>query len=258
MTRNPSTSIDHRPGRSAIRRRIALMATGATVCALAGTIASGLGSPPSTDAATANGLSGLPSDFPSGTPALPEFPSIPSVLLSSVTPGRAESGSASAQFDGKGGVVVPGASGGLPAAGLPSGGGLPGVGGTGLPPLPTSLGSVPLPATGLPVPPVLSGVPSVPGLPAGLQPNLPSAVPAGLPPGLPSLPGLASIPGVPSLPVGSLGGSGGKANCVSTPPVPAGPLGSLPVTGTGTGSVTSPIGGITVSVSTSGATVCTG
>ena len=88
MTRNPSTSIESRPRKSAVRRRTAFVAAGAAVCALAGTFAAGLGSPVSTDAAAANGISGLPSGFPSGTPALPEFPSIASVLLSSLIPGH--------------------------------------------------------------------------------------------------------------------------------------------------------------------------
>src|SRR5665213_385236 len=231
MTRIPSTSIDLRATKGVIRRRTALVAAGAAVCALAGTVAGGLGSPGSSDAAAVNSTPGLPSGFPSGTPSIPGLPSIGGILLSSLTSGHQSSGSGSAQFDSTGAVSSPTLPGGLPATGLPSAGSLPGVGSSGLPPLP---------ATGLPIPPLGSGLPSVPGLPTGL--------PAGLP----------AIPACLRSPLGGLGGSGGAANCVTTPPLPASPLGSLPVNGSGTGSATSPLGGVTIAVSTSGATVCAG
>ncbi len=220
----------HGPGTKAARRRVALVTVGAAVCALGGAALGGFGSPTASVASASGITPGLPSGFPSGTPALPGFPSSAEALASGLTSGHHASGSVSAHGNGASGNASAGTTGGLPSAQLPS------TGGTGVTSLVPTGG---LPAVGgasLPVPTSVPGVPSLPVSP-----------PAGLP----------AIPAVPSLPVAGLVPTGGSApTCVSTPPVPASPLGALPVTAGGSGSVTSPIGGISVTVSTSGATVC--
>jgi len=246
------------PGGTAPRRglrRVGLFTTGAALCALAGSLAGGLGSAPASDAAASTVL-GLPSGFPSGLPAVPEFPAIAGLLLSRVAPGQSGAGTGAVGVSGTGRVSSTGSTGGLPPTGLPSIGsagipttlpvpvsGLPGAGGAGLPPIPSG-GIPPLPTTGLPIPPVGSVLASIPGVPA-----LASGLPSGIP-------GLPTLPPLPPLPVGGLGG--GVPPCVSTPGLPASPLGSLPATGGGSVSASSPLGGVTVTASTSGATVCAG
>jgi hypothetical protein len=228
----------HRRGTRTARRRVALVTAGAAVCALGGAALGGFGGVTQSLASASGITSDLPSGFPSGTPALPQFPTLAELLTSGLPSGQPVNGSASAHGNGASGSASVDTTEGVPSTQLPS------AGGTGVPSLAPSGG---LPAVGgasLPIPTSAAGVPPLPVSP-----------PAGLP-AVPAIPGLPSLPVPVPIPLPS--GASGAPTCVSTPPVPASPLGASPVTAGGTGSLTSAIGGITVSASTSGATVCAG
>ena len=236
----PATTGHERDPRS-MRRRMAVVGAGVAVCALGGVALAGLGGATGGVASASGIVPTLPSGFPSGTPGLPDFPPSVAALTAALTSVRPVTGQVTAHGNGAsvsasarstGALLpVPGRTGGVtgvtslvPTAALPAAG------------LPTTGG------TALPIPP---SAPSVPSLPVSQ------------PAGLPAVP---TIPGVPSLPVAALVPTGGgtATTCVSTPALPASPLGAVPVSAGGTGSLSAPLGGVDVTVSTSGASVCAG
>ena len=81
----PEVEAGHGHNARAARRRVALVTAGAAVCALGGAALGGFGGSP-VPVASASGIApSLPSGFPSGTPALPEFPTIAELLTSSIS-----------------------------------------------------------------------------------------------------------------------------------------------------------------------------